>query len=107
MNLASRAFAWIRAVLIGLPEREDHLLPQRSRSASRSDPSLTPRCPSPEMWANFLASAAPHRSTHPRPHAEVPPITTDDINSTLVGAYLLTPEVRQYRRSAYQLTGAR
>ncbi|QFQ98925.1 hypothetical protein F9278_25340 [Streptomyces phaeolivaceus] len=55
------------------------------------------------MWAAFLASARRRRTPHPQPRAELPTITPDDINSTLVGAYLLTPEVRQQIRHARRL----
>lgn len=107
MNLVSRAFAWIGAALCGLPPSDDPCPPLRTHSGSDPDPSLSPRRPAPETWANFLAGAHPHRGPHPCLHTAVPPITRADINSTLVGAYLLPPEVRQHRRHSHQLTEAR
>lgn len=107
MNLVSRAVARIRTVLCGLRESDDPRPPLRSRSAPDPHPSLSPGCPSPEMWADFVAGARPHRGSHPRPHTAVPPITAADIRSTLVGAYLLPPKTRQRTLHATQLTVAR
>ncbi|MGC9541850.1 hypothetical protein [Streptomyces sp. UG1] len=58
-------------------------------------PDLPVRQPSPEMWAAILASARRRRAAHPWPTTELPAIAADDIASTLVGAYLLPPEVRR------------
>ncbi|QFR02947.1 hypothetical protein F9278_32035 [Streptomyces phaeolivaceus] len=56
------------------------------------------------MWAAFLASARRRRGRTrtrcPWPRTELPDITAEDIASTLVGAYILTPEVRQQVRQA-------
>ncbi|MDW8806775.1 hypothetical protein P1P68_18785 [Streptomyces scabiei] len=62
--------------------------------------------PSPEMWAAFLASARRRRARCSwAREADLPGITAEEIGSTLVGAYLLTPEVRQQRRQAEQFVG--
>lgn len=106
MHLVSRAVARVRTAFSGLPGSDDNRLPMCPRHDSDPESSLSTRHPAPEMWANFLASARAHGGSRSRPHTEVPPITTDDINSTLVGAYLLPPEMRQRRRYAYQLTEA-
>lgn len=106
MHLVSRALAWVRAVLSGLPEPDDRHLPFRTCVGSVPEPSLTAQGPSPEMWAAFLASARRRRGSHPRPHTELPAITANDISSTLVGAYLLTPEVRQHIRHSRQFMEA-
>ncbi|MGW0845910.1 hypothetical protein ACWD26_38400 [Streptomyces sp. NPDC002787] len=106
MHLVSRALAWVRAVLFGLPEPDDHRQPLRTGFRSAPEPPLPARCPSPETWAAFLASARRRRAPHPQPRTELPLITADDIASTLVGAYLLTPEVRQRILHARKLTEA-
>lgn len=56
--------------------------------------------PSPEMWAAILASARRRRGSCRRPPRQLPAITADEITSTLVGIYLLPPEVRQRARAA-------
>ncbi|WP_234046748.1 hypothetical protein [Streptomyces adelaidensis] len=105
MHLVSRALVRVRTVLFGPP-------PESGRAAHEPDtapgtaPAGAPRLPadhpSPEMWAAFLASARRRRARGPWPRAELPDITPDDIASTLVGAYVLTCEVRQQRRQARQ-----
>lgn len=99
MHLVSRALAWARVMLIGPPEY--------SRAACGTTPRSTPSArvprPSPEMWAPFLASARRRRTSPSRPRPDLPAITADDISTTLVGAYLLLPEVRQRVRGAVRL----
>lgn len=103
MHLASQALAWVRAMLFGLPAPEVHHQPPPPCEGPALWPGPPPRSPSPEMWAAFLASARRRRGSQPQPRAELPAITPDDISSTLVGAYLLTPEVRQHLRYARRL----
>ena len=105
MHLVSRALAWIRAVLLGLPEPDaDRHPPDTCVDATpEATPNLPARCPSPEMWAAFLASARRRRARCPWPRTELPTITADDITSALVGTYLLPPEVRQRARAAARL----
>ncbi|MDX3617760.1 MULTISPECIES: hypothetical protein [Streptomyces] len=55
------------------------------------------------MWAAILASARRRRASRPWPPTDVPAITAEDITSTLVGIYLLLPEVRQRARGAARL----
>lgn len=104
MHLVSRALAWVRAVLSRRPETDDRRPTLRAcvGTAPEPVPSLPARRPSPEMWSAFLASARRRRASYPCPRTELPAITADDISSTLVGAYLLTPEGRQHIGCAKQ-----
>ncbi|WP_371578559.1 hypothetical protein [Streptomyces sp. NBC_01314] len=108
MHLVSRALAWTRAVLFGLPETDDRRPPPDLRNGTymEATPSLPARCPSPEMCAAFLPSARRRGTSTPRSRTELPVITADDINSTLVGAYLLPPEAHQRIRQAQQFAEA-
>ncbi|MFE7838707.1 hypothetical protein ACFU53_22440 [Streptomyces sp. NPDC057474] len=103
----------MEALLFGPPD------PATSRRAARDTSTGTGtapttssgesvRHPSPEMWAAFLASARRRRDRTrcPWPRTELPEITAEDIASTLVGAYVLTPEVRQRIRQARQFAEA-
>ncbi|WP_326578126.1 hypothetical protein OG889_15705 [Streptomyces sp. NBC_00481] len=107
MRLLSRALAWVEAVLFGPPDTA----PTADRRAARdtntgttatTSPGPPANHPSPEMWAAFLASARRRRARSPWTRTELPDITADDIASTLVGAYVLTSEVREQRRQARQ-----
>lgn len=109
MHLVSRALAWSRAVLFGLHVTGAHRPPPPDLhigTSTEATPSPPARCPSPEMWAPFLASARRRRTSPPRPRAGLPAITADDISSTLVGAYLLPPEVHQRIGQATQFAEA-
>ncbi|QFQ96962.1 hypothetical protein F9278_12895 [Streptomyces phaeolivaceus] len=59
--------------------------------------------PSPEVWAAILASARRRRTPRSWPPSHLPTITAEEITSTLVGSYLLPPEVRQRARAAARL----
>ncbi|GHE64572.1 hypothetical protein [Streptomyces capitiformicae] len=103
MHLVSRALAWVRALLFGPPEIACRApLGVRADTAQESRPSPPVRQPSPETWAPFLAGARRRGTSCASPRTGLPPITPDDIGSTLVGAYLLTSEVRQQIRQARQ-----
>lgn len=93
MDCVSRALAWVRLVLFGPPERD-------CRAALTTPPGLPVQSPSPEMRAAILAGARRRRGPSSWSLAEPPAITAQDIGSTLVGAYLLLPEVRQRALSA-------
>ncbi|WP_416985645.1 hypothetical protein [Streptomyces sp. T028] len=69
-------------------------------------PGLPVRLPSPEMWAAILTGARRRRASRPQPSTELPVITPADIASTLVGAYVLPPEVRQRTLFVAQFTEA-
>ena len=106
MHLLSRALVRVRAVLFGPPEPESDRTPDEPDTAPAPAPGMPANHPSPEMWAAFLASARRRRGRTrtrcPGPRTELPDITAEDIASTLVGAYVLTPEVRQQMRQARQ-----
>ncbi|MFM9558894.1 MULTISPECIES: hypothetical protein [Streptomyces] len=106
MHLLSRALVRVRAVFFGPPEPESDRTAHEPDTAPAPVPSMLANHLSPEMWAAFLASARRHRGRTrtrcPRPQTELPDITTEDIASTLVGAYVLTPEVRQQLRQVRQ-----
>ncbi|MER6157863.1 hypothetical protein ABT147_20295 [Streptomyces sp. NPDC001868] len=108
MHLVSQALAWARAVLFGLPETDDHRPPPdlRNGTSTETTPNLPARCPSPEMCAAFRTSARHRRTSPPRSLAALPVITADDIDSTLVGAYLLPAEAHQRIRQARQFAEA-
>lgn len=100
MHLVSRALAWVRAMLLGAPER-DRRATARDAGTGKA-PDLPVHHPSPEMWAAILIGARRRRARRPWPYTELPAITADDITSTLVGAYLLLPEMRQRALAAMQ-----
>lgn len=115
MHLVSRALVRVRTVLFGPPPESGHAdhEPDTAPAAAQGTRAAVPATrdtapgqpahhPSPEMWAAFLASARRRRTPRPWPPADLPAITRDDIASTLVGAYVLTSEVRQQRRQARQ-----
>ncbi len=108
MHLLSRALVRVRAALFGPPEPESDRAAHEPVTAPTTAPSTPTNHPSPEMWAAFLASARRRRGRArtrcPWPRTELPDISAEDIASTLVGAYILTPEVRQQARQARQFT---
>ncbi|MDX3067277.1 hypothetical protein PV518_34755 [Streptomyces sp. ND04-05B] len=101
MHLLSRALVRVRAVFLGTPASDD--VTQEADTGPVSVEELSYPHPSPEMWAAFLASARRRRTRCSWARkADLPGITAEEISSTLVGAYLLTPEVRRQRRQVQQ-----
>ncbi|UUU31244.1 hypothetical protein JIX56_15780 [Streptomyces sp. CA-210063] len=94
-------------MLFGPPPESDRAA-QEPDTAPATAPGPSVNQPSPEMWAAFLASARRRRARArcPWPRTELPEITAADIASTLVGAYVLTSEVRQQIRQARQFAEA-
>jgi hypothetical protein len=91
------------------PPEPDRLAAARNAGtgkAPETTPGLPVRLASPEMWAAILAGARRRRAPRPWLPVELPAITADDIASTLVGAYLILPEVRQRPLFAEQFTEA-
>ena len=109
MHLVLRTFVRVRAMLFGSPKphlsaHDPALEPALEPAAAPASAPSLPVNPSPETWAPFLASARRRRDQTPClwPRTELPEITAEDIASTLVGAYVLTPEMRQRIRQARQ-----
>ncbi|MFE7762046.1 hypothetical protein [Streptomyces sp. NPDC057438] len=101
MHLPSRARVRVRAVFLGAPVSDRAA--QEADTGPISVEELSIPHPSPEMWAAFLASARRRRARCSWARkADLPGITAEEISSTLVGASLLTPEVRQQRRQEQQ-----
>ncbi|WEH15603.1 hypothetical protein [Streptomyces sp. VNUA24] len=101
MHLLSRALVRVKATLLGTPASDRAA--QEADTGPVSVEELSLPHPSPEMWAAFLASSRRRRARCPWARgADLPGITAEEISSTLVGAYLLTPEVRRQRRQAQQ-----
>lgn len=100
MHLVSRALARVTVMLFGPPE------PSRAACATASAapaPSPAAPHPSPEMWEAILAGARRRRVPRQGLPSAPPPISAEDITSTLVGIYLLPPAVRQQAGSATRL----
>lgn len=101
MHCVSRAIVWVRRVLFGPPHPDYDTARDTAVPATPTTlPGLSLRTPSPEMWAAILASARRRRTSRPWPPTVLPAISADDITSTLVGTYLLAPEVHQRARAA-------
>ncbi|MDX3516640.1 hypothetical protein [Streptomyces scabiei] len=101
MHHLSRALVRVRAVFLGTPA-SGHAA-QEAGTGPVSVEELSIPHPSPEMWAAFLASARRRRARCSWARkADLPGITAEEISSTLVGACLLSPEVRRQRRQAQQ-----
>ncbi|KFG05939.1 hypothetical protein [Streptomyces scabiei] len=104
MHLLSGALVRVRAVFLGTPASDRAA--QEADTGPISVEELSVPHPSPEMWAAFLASSRRRRTRCSwAREADLPGITAEEISSTLVGVYLLTPEVRQQRRQAQQFVG--
>lgn len=106
MNCVSRALVRVRRVLFGPlePEHGAATLASAAPAALPAIPSPSPDTPSPEVWAAILVSARRRRVALSWPPSDVPPISADDITSTLVGTYLLPPEIRQRARATARFT---
>lgn len=102
MQCASRALVWVRKVLFG-PSPPDWRTPRETTAVLKMILAPSLPNPSPELWAAILAGARRRRASCPWPPTDVPAITAEDITSTLVGAYLLQPAVRQRARAAARL----
>lgn len=103
-DLVSRALVWVRAMLFGPSSPDRRAAPDTDSTgigleAAAGAPA---RRPSPEMWGAILAGARRRRASPRWPDTRLPAITANDIASTLVGAYLLPPDVRQHALSAEQ-----
>ena len=98
MHLVSRALVRVRAMLFGPPGPPGPSL-ECDRAAHEPAPGTAPPAP--------LATARRHRGRTRCLwlRTELPEITAEDIASTLVGAYVLTPEVRQQMRQRSQQKG--
>ncbi len=99
MHLVSRALVRVRAMLFGPPG------PSLECDRAAHEPASDTAAPAPPAP---LATARRHRGRTRCLwlRTELPEITAEDIASTLVGAYVLTPEVRQQMRQRSERNGS-